>query len=360
MCGNFKSLDLVRARLADFASHDILSQLKNMPTLQNLVLDDFRFTLMDLEMVHCSIPSIKRLCMKILRTLSGDFPIDIIPAALITELDISLIGADDKHTHIEFYTYMAKKYPSISKYNCVDYLISVKSNDYIRDVYNKGNIPLYQSIGSKINRFSFDNYCGGLDAFRKFNESGIKLKQLKIETLPINKPLFMEELAQSQQSKYIQILGLSCAVPEPLDMMRHMEVLKYLNITFRDKGCIIQGRMKPRINFSQFIKAFPATLTHLITVGVNFTFSESTSNVTSIRFLRIEETEVMTKTTTTWTSFPKLSQLYLEPIVRSNLTISLPRTHLKEAAIHIKYTQDEKCAFSVEAMNEGKLQRSVV
>jgi hypothetical protein len=122
----------------------------------------------------------------------------------------------------------------------------------------------------------------------------------------------------------------------------------------------MRGSIKPTIDFNQLINACPATLTHLTTKRVNFTFSESTLNITSIQYLKLSKVDFTENTTITWTSFPELSLLYLKPIVSGCLTISLPRNHLKEASIDIKYQQNETCGLSVKAMNEDELERSVI
>jgi hypothetical protein len=167
-----------------------------MPVLETLKLQHFRVKLMDLETVHCNLPSIKSLHLINALIVSGEFPNDIIPVTLITTLDLSLRAVIDLHTHIELYKYLAKKYTLVSKPTFQDKALVGVDVDYPRDVYNKGILPWYQKIGSQIDTFSFDNYCDGLDAFRKFDLSGIKLKELRIQSLLENSPLFIEELVQ--------------------------------------------------------------------------------------------------------------------------------------------------------------------
>jgi hypothetical protein len=241
---------------------------------------------MDLEMVHCNIPSIKSLSLKYAFIVSGKFPNDIIPATLITILDLSLSTADDLHTHIELYKYLTKKYLSVSKPTFQDEaLVGLDVYlDYARDVYNKGIIPCYQKIGTQIDTFSFDHYYDGLDAFRKFDGSGIKLKQLQLKNLTRHYPLFIEELVQSQQSKYIQKLILMDIFPAPLEMMINMEALTFLEIAFEN--------LCPSINFSQLIEACPATLTDLTIGNAKLTFNESTSKITSIQYLKLKDVDI--------------------------------------------------------------------
>jgi hypothetical protein len=70
-----------------------------------------------------------------------------------------------------------------------------------------------------------------------------------------NNPLFIEELVHSQQSKYIQRLVLKYVVPEPLDMVGHLEALTQLVINFQVKSHAMRGSTKPTIDFSQLINA---------------------------------------------------------------------------------------------------------
>jgi hypothetical protein len=97
MCENLKSLELDQ----DYESkcNYNLSLLKNMPVLETLTLRDFRVKLMDLEILHDNVPSIKSLRFKDTTMVSGDFPQDVTPASLITEADLKFDNAYDLDTH---------------------------------------------------------------------------------------------------------------------------------------------------------------------------------------------------------------------------------------------------------------------
>jgi hypothetical protein len=95
MCSRLKTLDLT----CDENSNNVFSQLKNMPVLDTLTLADFKLKLIDLEMVHSNIPSIKRLNLAFLTILAGEIPQRVVPATLVTNLDVYLSSAADLHTH---------------------------------------------------------------------------------------------------------------------------------------------------------------------------------------------------------------------------------------------------------------------
>jgi hypothetical protein len=143
-------------------------------------------------------------------------------------------------------------------------------------------------------------------------------------------------------------------------MMINMEVLTYLEIHFRTNYDEDDNETKDTVNFSQLIEACPATLTDLIIVGADLTFNETTSNITSIQNLKFKYVEITEKATITGTSFPELSVFYLDAMITRHLTISLPDHHLKKADIEIEYPKGEDCVLSVNTMNSGKPQRSLI
>jgi hypothetical protein len=360
MCDKLKSVELTFVPAISPTSGEILAELKNMPVLETLKLRHFRIKIMDLETVHYNVPSIKSLCLGNTILASGEFPTDIISATLITKLDLHLSRADDIHTHIQFYKYVGKKYASVNNPSFQDGAGPREGLNHVRQVYNEGILPLYQNIGPHTDSFSFNHYCDDLDAFRKFDDFGMKLKELTIVVRFNHGFLFLEKLVQSQQSKYIQTLISKGAVPAPLDMMINMEVLKTLEISCKNNYCFRGGRAHRTVNLSQLVESCPETLTHLTIEAVNLTFNESTSNPTSIQYLKLADVVIKSPTTITGASFPELSILHLKPIVTSQFTMSLPKNHLKEVTIHVKYPNDEEGGPSVKIINKDEPHRKVI
>jgi hypothetical protein len=90
----------------------------------------------------------------------------------------------------------------------------------------------------------------------------------------IEKPVFLEELAQSHQSKYLQSLTLIYIIPDPINQIINMVVLETLviNCTLRYEDPDIDIK---NMDFSQFVIACPATLTALTVEGLELTFNTS-------------------------------------------------------------------------------------
>lgn len=335
-----------------------MSQLKNMPVLETLRLVQMQVNLMDLEILHNNLGSIKYLDLDSTTLCSGDIPRELKPATLITKLAYYIENADDLNTHIQFYKYIYKKYPSVSHPERNDFVLETENEDYVREIYTKGIIPLYQNIGSQTDSFCFEAYCNGLDAFKKFDEYGFKLKNLAIKSSDEDGDVFpLDELVQSNQARYIQHLKLDNTVPAPLFKLIGMEALQTLKISFYDHRPSFQYRNKKTINFSQFNGACPATLSELCIDDVGFTFNGSPLKPNFINHLHlgfIELTRDLAKAIET--NFPKLSSLKLVCVLTNSLTISLPNHTLNSVDISTKYTEGRRNGFFIKTTKDDKIQ----
>jgi hypothetical protein len=363
LCINLKSIDLNFRKSRKFrefedfiTANNVVSQLKNMPVLKELSMAGIGFKLMDLEIMHINLPSLKRLCLKSAHQISGEIPRDVVPASLITELEVKIEEAEDRDTRIQFYKYIGNKYPSLKKpiFDAYFYLLD-HGEDIIPYIYNEGIFPLCQKIGSQVDTFLFSHYYDGSDAFRKFDDYGMKLKELTIEmSWRDEDDPFIEELVRSQQSKYIQKLSLWDIIPDPIRMINHLEVLDTLNISSRCSStpyAFRRRKMKNRIDLTQLINACPATLTTLSTAHVYLTFGEPASTITNIKHLKLIDVDFTPMLTSIIeTSFPKLSTLALSGDIDFNITILLPKHNLKEVSITALYNKrNERNEYTVES-----------
>jgi hypothetical protein len=82
--------------------------------------------------------------------------------------------------------------------------------------------------------------------------------------------------------------------------------------------------------------------------------------MTCIQYLKLKDVDIIENATITGSSFPELSVLDLSVCIDCHLAISLPNHHLKKVNIEIEYLQGENCVLSVNTMNNGKPQRSLI
>jgi hypothetical protein len=365
LCNKLKTLEL------DFGfcsvpggASNFISQLKNMPVLEDLSMNDIKFKLIDLETMHSNLPSLKRLCLKSVYPTSGEIPRDVVPASLITEMKVKIQHAETQHTRIQFYNYIGNKYPSLRNPIFDDCIYSSEEGTgIIPHIYNEGIFPLYQKIGSQVDTFIFNDYCDGLDAFRKFDDYGMKLKELTINMYWMFEDVqFIEELAQSQQSKYIQKLTLCDIFPNPIYMINNLEVLDTLDISGSFVSAINGQVMRRKINFTQLIDTCPATLSTLRINNINLAFHGPASNLTSIKHLEITNvkmTPVLAEIIET--SFPSLSTLTLSCNITNNVTISLLEHKLKDVSITVVHNEEEEAnEYTIESKCEDDIHYHII
>jgi hypothetical protein len=352
LCNGLKSLVLNFCGTSYSMTSSVISQLKNMPVLETLSLESSLVGLMDIEILHENLPSMKELTFYELELQAGEIPQNITPASLITELVVDLESAENLEVHVEIYKYISMKYPSVSRPETHDREITNGDPYYVKLIYTLGILPMYQNIASKIDSFEFVTFCNGMDAFSTFDEFGMKLKVITIKSHDDN-DLFMEELAQSDQANYIQSLDLFNIVPRPMLKLRNMKALKrlYINDGWRE------FTTEKKIDLGQLIEACPDTLSALSIVCCDFKINQATSNLTSITYLNLRDIELtlaLAKVLEAY--FPKLLELKLRGLLSSDLTISLSNHHLEKVDIRALYKQGQSIGFSTKTTNDGQVQ----
>jgi hypothetical protein len=94
LCNKLKTLELDVRYLVDSVISGAITQLKNMPVLEHLGFRGYKVTLMDLEIMHCHLPTIKSLHFGV-HILSGDMPRDVLSSGLITKLRSTIYSVPD-------------------------------------------------------------------------------------------------------------------------------------------------------------------------------------------------------------------------------------------------------------------------
>jgi hypothetical protein len=145
---------------------------------------------------------------------------------------------------------LESKYPFVENPDYVDRIIK-REVGYMNNVYNNGIFPLYQKTGSRVDTYTCYNYVYRMNIFQKFDEFGMRLRELYIAEDDTVGHLILDELAPSQQSNHLLKLTLINNIPQPIDQMANMVVLETLII-----NCIENedfDAIEPKVmNFTQF------------------------------------------------------------------------------------------------------------
>jgi hypothetical protein len=348
LCNRLKTLKLSLYVFSDPTKGLIIPHLYNMPVLEYLQLEDLRLRLTDLEMLSKNIPSLKTVEFVDVQLVTSKIPHSVEPAPLVTNLALYVVNVDDLQTHVQFYKYMGNKYPSVITLDISDSALRDEFPEYAMEVYNDGIFPLYQKVGSGMDKFVFENYCYGMDAFRKFDTFGMKLEELIIKSSEFD-ALYLQDLVESKQCKYLRKLGLGDPVPQSIELVAKLEVLELLSVNCHRYNDMTEEEEEDRtVNFSALIDACPKSLLALALDSVIFTFNDSTCNLTSINYLNLKPVELTQDLLNVIeTSFPNLIGLSLCGLITTDLNISLPNHNIEEIEITALYKEDRRNGFSV-------------
>jgi hypothetical protein len=106
----------------------------------------------------------KELILSELVLKPGGIPQNITPASLITKLLVEIESTDILQAHVEIYTYIRKKYPSVDQPLIHDREIGGSHPIYVNVVYRLDILRMYRNIASKVDSFKYGTFCNGMDA----------------------------------------------------------------------------------------------------------------------------------------------------------------------------------------------------
>jgi hypothetical protein len=114
MGGRLKKLDLDFIEVK-YGSRTIFTQLRNMPLLEELSLHSLSATVMDLEMVHENLPTLRKLTLDCVSPNVSEIPDNITPASL-TKLHYYSARYDNQMALPIWYQYMSRKYINVKDF----------------------------------------------------------------------------------------------------------------------------------------------------------------------------------------------------------------------------------------------------
>ncbi|KAI8882219.1 hypothetical protein K501DRAFT_316166 [Backusella circina FSU 941] len=219
--------NLTTLNITDY-SQNIIPLLKNAPALMKLSLGCGMISLKNLEVIHQNTPYLRSLVVQNVSVDGSEIDDMIEPAILVTECIFTNVNVGIFKMRIDLLVYILKKYPSLSKfmYNVADCGTVVED---IVKLNENGWLPLFQSVGSQLQTFGI---CDGYfidNLFKELDKFSCRIEKLKLWTIPSTQ---LVELAQSQQTLYIQTLVLNDMRYNCFEWLKKLEVLKKLKIDY--------------------------------------------------------------------------------------------------------------------------------
>ncbi|KAI8885797.1 hypothetical protein K501DRAFT_270385 [Backusella circina FSU 941] len=367
LSANIRKLELELGETVRKRDNNIIHQLKNMPFLEKLKLQNFVYVIEDFERLHEKITSIKELELVRIRIHTIDMPAIIKPASSITGLSLSVIDLDGDSCST-WLQYLAKKYDHLNQLSINDFDTEELDAEYIATTLKEDLIRLLQVNAFYLQTLSWNNLPFHLTIPEELDSIECKLENLDLRSNK-NTTSEFENLALSNQSKYIKNLSLTNIKLNRIDLLNKMEKLTSLSLTCElkdgygsdsfsnsDSDDEDSGEKMMMINLSDTLEACLPTLTAFSIKNFDFKFRYSTHHPTSITSLYIECSTIRKKLTDIIsTCFPKLTSLQIYGNILDDLSINLVNHKLLDVSFS---PSQNKRAYNLSVENTNKCEPS--
>jgi hypothetical protein len=312
--------------------HNIFSQLKGLSVLKKLSLKFAQIRLRCLEELHRNIPSIEDFALDNLTVMDGIMPSNIVPATCITKFKLGIKATSGSKSHKEFYQYMTKKYINITDIEYIDAALPSHSADERKSIYLDGILDFYKLIGPNIDELNLEHVPDCANPFEALDAVGSKIRKFDLDIREAG--TIYDYLCQSNQSKYIEKLGLCLPNFCSPDIIKRIPRLTELSLT-----------LSHHHSFVDYLDACPPSLKHLTLKSQYLTRTPLPSHVYSIETLVIESKILNSSIGNVITyCLPNLVKLTLKGELRESLNIKLTHPALQKATFYLKSTVWSMCS----------------
>jgi hypothetical protein len=314
----------------------IVDLLENAPALTTLNITGADFNLIDLETLHRNVPLLKSLGVYDSQMECEFFPYDCDPAPHITHIDFTSIGVDSSTDEVSLLHYFLRKYP-----NMVDFSYSLVVFDEFEyaseEGYNKGLLPLMESLGTQLTTFKFGLTAESVFPFDLLDEAGCKLKKLTLGLI-VEEPA-LDELVRSCQPLYLQTLITHYILDySDLEWINEFMNLRELHMA---KPFTTEDLIDKTLDLDELLGVLGHKLEVLSVRGVVLTF-----NLMKIQKYRLKsfsvDSECLTPQLDTFISqsFPELRSLTFKTCRWNNDAFILPNINLSYLEIKDRRLKD--------------------
>jgi hypothetical protein len=181
----------------------IVHQLKDMPVLQELHLQEARLSVANMEMIHHRLPSVKKLGLRDTYALNSKTPLDIIPTTSINEISVSFYETDDYQSLCQWYQYMTDKYTNVTTWDLpsTDVWYDIE-DEQIEQVYENGLLQFLKLVGPTVDELTFDSVPTTINIFQPLDDAESRIK--KFTFAYCDSFTVQYELPESDQAKHVQ------------------------------------------------------------------------------------------------------------------------------------------------------------
>jgi hypothetical protein len=319
LCGQLHTLDLDFKNLR-ISCQTILPQIKNMPVLEELTLSKPYLSVVDMELLHNNIPSIRKLDMTEMILQDSKMPTVAKPATPLTTIHFGIELVDNLEAHTNWYRYATKKYTNATRWDYYDEeLDEMEDSQYI---YENGYLDFLGLVAPTQSELMLGNLPENINVFDVLDGRDCRIIELYLHNC--QSETSFQNLAQSKWSKYIKDLTVHDTKLGSFHHFQNFTMLTKLNL-----NNIFLGN-SDRINLTDCLNSLPATLKEL-----NIRCDDLKGNPINCRMNSIEKLDIFSRCITrnivdiALTCFPKLVYLFFYGDINSSLNVVLHSQYLK-------------------------------
>jgi hypothetical protein len=310
----------------------IVHQLKDMPVLQELHLQTARLSVANMEMIHHRLPSVKKLGLLDIYTLSSKTPLDIIPTTSIKEISVSFYETNEYQSLCQWYQYMTDKYTNVTKWDLPrTYVWYAIEDEQIEQVYENGFLEFLKLVGPKQEELTFDRVPDTINVFQLLDDSGSRIK--KFTFTHCDSFTIQYELLESGQAKHVQEIHL-----EDTALSEYADLQGLISLTTLELGYSAYSSFN-KINITRLFNGLPDTLKELYIDDGCLAFMDAKVRPTCIEIMHIRTHFISDDDVNQMLSYcPKLVELFVTGRIGHNKkpTIMLQNPSLRYTGLSIE------------------------
>jgi hypothetical protein len=336
LCGRLESIRLNFYNIT-YNVHTILAQLKGLPVLIRLRIEQLGMGIDDLDDLHNNLPSVQEFEVVSVTILPGKILDNVVPIPAIEAFTININKVKNIEIHIELYKYMAKKYINARECNIVDYGTKNYSFNDRKHIFESAGLDYLKLITSKSPILTLTCVPDGINVFTALDS--INYQWDSLYAISCGGGLLFQDLVQSNQCKYLKTLLLTETLIDSPNFLKNMTALTSFTLISSNK-----------INLTDYLNGCPPNVTDFSIDCPSLKIIPYNTRLTCIQSLSISCKRLTNSLAVVIsTSFPKLTKLCISGRLAANISISLHQDSLEEMSIK---ELEGKCGFTFKSTRQ--------
>lgn len=218
-----------------------ITLLANAPCLTTLSMSDFSLGMLDIELLHETVPLLHTLILDDGQLTYHRPPDTIKPAPAMTKLVLKSIPVLFVENEIWLLHYISLKYPNLTELS-YDVMCMNQEEGDMEKFYSEGFMHLAQTYRAQLKKLALIFEYPDEDPFKMMDDANCQIQELMLGHV-IRLPL-LERLSRSNQARFIQALTVDYILDTSnLEWLKEFTSLKELSLYHPYQGPVTQRKV---------------------------------------------------------------------------------------------------------------------